>query len=565
MTLPALDIPSRELTRRGRPTLRLKKLRQWIHDLPTANTRKTVHLFVDQLNQFNQAAYTPNDRIQLLDTLRPVARQLLVTLARHLKQARIPLSRKNLDTYHDLHAVLDGMATGYKIIVSELARADSNKEHQQLLLREAIYHSIQYLGRRLLTCYMVYAIEPDNIWHELHQLYRYAESRGFHDQPVDDPAPDYSLPVSYTIDLVYKRALLLSLAEPYHLMPGEADDIHYLVSAWTLDCHLRPLTGQTLTGEFALDLESDQPPRFIGEEIQWLPHDGRIIDIHEVKQRLEAHLQQILKTAMHNLEEDRHSMVLRYQRDMLLRLSDAWRGALKRRTPRHSARTTIRMAMGLNASHHYINRRNDFTPEMDEFVIRYRDKEDIPSEVLATAYEEAMQKDSYHTTREYDANPWWQQNASPYGAALACTPESGCSNVKVGEVVAWCDSRACLHWQLGMVRWLKTRPGEGMELGIMSVANSAVPVAAKGLQGTGEGTGYFRGLLIPKQVSVQQRRSLIVPASVFDINSVLSINMKRRLFYVRLRKLLLSTHSFNQFEFEVQEQPPVDPGTLFIA
>jgi hypothetical protein len=104
-----------------------------------------------------------------------------------------------------------------------------------------------------------------------------------------------------------------------------------------------------------------------------------------------------------------------------------------------------------------------------------------------------------------------------------------------------------------------------MELGIMNIANSAVPIAAKGLRGTGEGTDYFRGLLIPKQISVHQRRSLIVPSSVFDIDSVLSINMKRRLFYVRLRKLLLSTHSFNQFEFEVMDQPPIDPATLYIA
>ena len=64
---------------------------------------------------------------------------------------------------------------------------------------------------------------------------------------------------------------------------------------------------------------------------------------------------------------------------------------------------------------------------------------------------------------------------------------------------------------------------------------------------------------------MQQRRSLIVPAAVFDIDSVVSINMKRRLFYVRLTKLLLSTHSFNQFEFEVMDRPPVDPATLFIA
>jgi hypothetical protein len=564
VTLPALDIPTQDLSRRSQALLKVKKLREWLHNLPTANTRKTVHLFVQQLEQLNHTPCSPIDRIELLDTLRPVARQLMVTLARHLKQASIPLSRKNLETYTDLHNLLEKMAAGYKIVVSEMALSDSEKEHQKLLLREAVYNSIQYLGRRLLTCYSVYAAEPENVWRELHQLYRFAESRGFQNLPVDDPVPDYALPVAYTVDLVYKRSLLLALGEPYHLMPGEADDIHYLVSAWTAYCDLQPLAGQSLTGEFVLDFESDHGPRFISEDIRWQPVDGRMIEFQGVKQRLDAHLQRILKSAMHSLEEDQHSMVLRYQRDMLLRLSDAWKGALKRKTSRQNVANSIRMAVGLNASHYHINQGNTFTPEMDEFVIKYRDEEDITQEVMATAYDTALRKDSYHT-HQYDTNPWWQQNTSPYGAALACTPETGCSRIKVGEVVAWCDQQQCLHWQIGVVRWLKTRPSESMELGIMNIANSAVPIAAKGLRGTGEGTDYFRGLLIPKQVSVHQRRSLIVPSSVFDIDSVLSINMKRRLFYVRLRKLLLSTHSFNQFEFEVMDQPPIDPATLYIA
>ena len=196
MTLPALDIPSQDLSRQGRTPMRVKKLREWLHTLPTGNTRKTVQLFVRQLEQLNQTVFPADDRMQLMDTLRPAARPLLVTLARHLKQASIPLSRKNLETYASLHALLEGMAAGYKIVVSELALVDQNKEHLRLLLREAIYHSIQYLGRRLLTCYTVYAVGPENVWFELHQLYRYAESQGFHYQPVDDPVPDYSLPIS---------------------------------------------------------------------------------------------------------------------------------------------------------------------------------------------------------------------------------------------------------------------------------------------------------------------------------------------------------------------------------
>ncbi len=565
MTLPVLNIPSQHLSHRPRPYLRVKKLKEWIENLPTANTPRTVSLFIEQLDNLNQANYSCADRIQLMDTLRPVARQLLVALAHQLKQAAIPLNRNNLETYENIQAILERMAAGYKIVVSELAPAKPGKEYEELLLCEAIYNSIQYLGRRLLTAYMVYAKEPEYIWRELHQLYRFAEQRGIHAHPVDDPVPDYNLPIDYTIDLVYKRCLLLSLAEPYHLMQGETDDIYYLVSAWTGVCNLSPMDDHNLIGEFALDLESDQPPRFVSEEIEWRPQDGRIIDISAVKQRLESRLQRILKNGMHELEEDHHSMVRRYQRDMLLRLADAWRGALRRQAPRRTTAARIRMAVGLNASHHYINQRNEFTPAMDEFVIKFRDKEDISPEIMATAFDAAMQKDRYHASKEYDTNPWWQQNASLTGTALACTPESGCANVKVGEVIACCDSdgEQCLHWKVGVIRWIKTRPAEGMELGIMNFANSAIGVAAKGLRGSGEGTGYFRSLLIPKQVSLHQRRSIIVPASIFDIGSVLSINIKRRLFYIRLNRLLLSTQSFNQFEFEVMDKAPVDPSTLF--
>jgi len=567
VTLPTLNIPTQDLSRRAKPYLRVKDIKEWIHNLPTANTRKAVHLFIELLEKLNHANYAFNDRIQLLDTLRPVARQLLVTLARHLKQAAIPLSQKNLETFQNIHDILESMAAGYKIVVSELALAKPGKEHEELLLREAIYNSIQYLGRRLLTSYMVYANEPENVWHELHQLYRYAEERGMQNEPVDDPVPDYSLPGSYTIDLVYKRCLLLSLSEPYHLMQGETDDIYYLVSAWTQVCQLYPLENHDLIGEFALDFESDQPPRFVSEEIHWQPTDGRIIDITAVKQRLESHLQRILKASMHSLEEDQHSMVLRYQRDMLLRLSDAWRGALRRKSQRETVGAKIRMAMGLNAAHHHINQRNEFTPEMDEFVIKYRDEEDLTPEVMATAFDTAMQKDRYHLSKDYDINPWWQQNASPNGSALACTPESGCSNVKVGEVIAYYNSGSgqSRHWNVGVIRWVKTRPGQSMELGIMNIANSAVPIAVKSLRGAGEGTGYFRGLLIPKQVSLHQRRSIIVPASVYDIDSIASVNMKRRLFYIKLTRLLLSTQSFNQFEFEVMDGPPIDPAGIFIA
>ena len=89
----------------------------------------------------------------------------------------------------------------------------------------------------------------------------------------------------------------------------------------------------------------------------------------------------------------------------------------------------------------------------------------------------------------------------------------------------------------------------------MNLSNGAVPVGTKAIKGLGTGTDYFRSLLIPKQVSLQQTRSLIVPAFLYDVGSVLVVNMKQKLLHVRLTRVLISTRSFTQFEFNVVPKP----------
>ena len=566
MPLPALNIPLLDQSRRPKPYLRVKQLRQWLQSLPTANTRKTIHLFIEQLNTLNQSNYPVHERIQLLDELRPIARQLLITLKQQLKRADIPLNQKNQDNYQNVQDILSQMATGYKIAVSMLAQAKSRKEHDDLVLREAIYLSIQYLSRKLLEAYLVYREEPEKIWLELNQLYLYAEHQDILHEPLDDPYPDFSLPVHYTIDLVYKRIILLSLSEPYHLMHNEAEDVYYLVSAWTSTCELLPATAIAPDDEYVIDLATDHAPRYASGETDWSAEEGRIIDIDEVKKRLDVHLQRMLTSILNSLDEDGHQMlVLRRQRDMLLRLADAWHGALKRQSARADVGADVRMATGLNAAHYYVSQEHEFTPAVDELKLKL-DAEEIEPTVYAIAYESAMQQDRFHLNKDYTINPWWQHNTSRMGSALACTAASGCSNVKVGEIVSYFSEQehSPVHWKIGVIRWLKIRPEVGLDMGIMNIADSAVPVASKAIKGPGLGTDYFRCLLIPKQVSLKQQRSVIVPTSIYDIDSVLSINMKRRLFYIKLTRLLLSTSSFAQFEFEVLETPPTD-SQIFIG
>ena len=562
MTLPVLNLPLLN-AKRPKPYLKPKKFRQWLMGLPAGNPHKSSRIILQQLRVINQSRYPYSERSQLLDTLRPTVRQLLLSLKHSLQQAQIPLSADNKLTEQLIQDLLSELAYGYKLITHDLMEKKSNKDNDKLLLRESIYLAIQYLARSIVESYLIYTSPQYDIWRELHQLYRYAEYENIQNEPVDDPYPDYALPIQYTIDLVYKRIVLLSLSAPYHLMQNEAEDIYYLVSAWTSVCEISELDKKHISEQYGVDFATDMSPRYVPYSLEWEPVDGRIIDITQVKERLNKHTTKILRSNMDSddfieEEETPRSLKERQQRDMLLRLTDAWNSILTRGTDREDRGAKLRMALGLNACHFYCSNKSAFTPEMDELRL-ISSNENKQSTVFANIYRDALHKDRLHEKSTYPISPWQQHNISHTGIAISC--DDSCKNmkVKVGEVVSYLfESKTGLHWKIGIVRWVHINKENNIDMGIMNLSHSAVPIAIKAVEGVGKGTDYFRSLLVPKQVSINQLRSVILPAMLYDIGSVLSVNMKTKLFYIKLSKLIISTGNVAMFEFDILDAAPVD-------
>jgi len=567
VTLPVLNLPLLN-SKRPKPYLKQKKFRLWLKTLPVANVKRTSQIILQQLKTLNQSRYPYSERSQLLDELRPTIRQLLLSLKQPLHRAQFPLSQENTVTADLIQSLLAEMAQGYKLITSELMEKKSRKENDKLLLRESIYLSVQYLARSIVESYLVYAAPQYDIWRELHQLYRYAEYENIQNELIDDPYPDYTLPIHYSIDLVYKRIVLLSLSAPYHLMQNEAEDIYYLVSAWTSVCDITELEKKHISNQYGVDFATDMSPRFIPENLEWEPVDGRIIDLSEVKARLNNHTTKILRSNVDNdnfiEEESPRSLKERQQRDMLLRLTDAWNSKLTRGQHREDRGAKLRMALGLNACHFYCSNKTAFTPQMDELRL-ISPAENKQTTVFANIYREALHKDRLHKKTTYPISPWQQHNISRTGIAISCDGSCEGMNIKVGEIVSYLfESKTGLHWKIGIIRWLHINTDNNLDMGIMNLSHSAVPIAVKAVDGLGKGTDYFRSLLVPKQVSIKQLRSVIVPAMLYDIGSVLSVNMKTKLFYIKLSKLIISTGNIAMFEFETLEKPPVDISEVII-
>lgn len=564
--LPRLNIPSINTAIKPKPYLRPKSFETWIKELPIGNSVVAAHQVLTQLRHLNSHHYPVKERLVLLHLLRPTLQALIVALKQPLRQTSLPLDEKHQYTADLIQELLAHMAIGYKLIAAELSLKDAQKFKplERLQLQEACYLAVVYLSLQLIEVYSLYAPPPPQLWMDINQLYQYADSHALHRDAVDEPYPDTPLPVQHSIDFAFKRIVLLALAEPYHLMEFEVEDMYRLIAPSASLCTIDAMGLTTSDGQYVIDLHADAGPRYITATSAWQPTDGREININAVKDQLEIHLQRILRANMQSPTLESTSLIERQYRDMLLRLADAWSGALQRRIERFSLEGKVQLTSGLNACHHFISGQVEFTPAMDELKLLTHRRSSKPADgqsIFATAYRDALQKDRRHGQQEYAINPWWQRDISPIGISLNCSKHDQHMYARVGELVGYRFMRKNANrWRLGVIRWLQVHPASTehsgqFHIGIMNLATGGIPIGVKGISGVGAGTDYFRGLFVPRQVALDQVRSLIVPALMYDVNSVLALNMKQRLFHVRLTRVRLSTRSFTQFDFEIVKAP----------
>jgi hypothetical protein len=563
MHLPVLDIPTLNLTQRPKPVLRPRKLGRWVAQLPIANPPDAARALLRQVHVINHSCYDAKDRMKLMTSLLPISHRLLQALVEDLKSEPVPLNDHAMAQVSLIESLLEELATGYKLIVSDLSLWEQEKARHSVTLQEALYFSVKWLAMRLLVTYAAYQPEPDGVWRELNQLYRFAEDCDITGATVDDTYDVESAAVTTSVDRLYKQVILLALAEPYNLMHNEVWKLNNLAANWAETVQFLTTDLLPLDNEYVVDLAGGDAPRLYPPNVGYVPQDGRVIDLSEARTLLNRMLENVLRSSQSDQHLDAPPLHLRQRRDMLLRLAKVWSNSSVRRSQRRRGGAAVQIVFGLNGCHYFASRRATFTPEMDELrmkTLEHAGSAQVSSaSVFAGAFREALQKDRRHSHNGYAVSPLTQRNISRDGMALSC-PADAASTVPahVGELVAYRqDAESDDRWRIGVIRWLKAAPEAGTDLGVMHLATTGVPIGVRALHGTGEGTDYFRGLLIPKQVSLQQVRSLIVPGSVYDVGTVVAVNMGNKLFHVRLARLLQSTPEFAQYEFKTIPSPPV--------
>jgi len=571
------------------------RLKDWLDALPLANPRKTGQELLTALRQTNRTPALANQRFHFLEQCRPLIADITDTLHKHYAAASIPLEDKHRATAELVHALYGEMAYGYKAILLATSSTPLNDTNRNMMTASALC-AMHHLARLLVDSYALYSPEPASLWLELHQIYRYADyedfsSRGF---PLEGQAGDVR-----SIAHTYHRIIMLALANPYHLMQGEAQLVFRELDKWAAHCRILPLgAGVSPSGQFYLDLDSDAPPSYApGSAKPLYPVDGRILDTSGILAAVEQRNKELLAAA--KSESGQLTLAGRKLRNMYKRLADAWGIRVERLSERRPRSTPLEIAIGISAAHHFASHGAEFAPESNEIELRHGkgrgkgqeltlfSESDAPwihedqASRLATgivqprtsqfATDPAKEKDVWvkiystqthfenkkdHSTPTFQSAACQLQDESRGGMAISCRKGHGV-RLLVGEVIAFKSEHAPNpdDWSIGVVRWLRTTTQEKLELGIGQLADDTLPVATRGVKGVGKDSEYFRSLLIPRMDPTQYPTTLITPAAVYDLDSVVLVNTGSDVFYAQLIKIMNATNSFSLFQFKIVDAP----------
>lgn len=569
-----LSLPPRTATPGGNIDLRPAEMDRWLKRLPLLNVPESAQLLTRQIFSLNRMALDDKTRLQLLESMRAPIRHVIQALQKTYIGLSLPLPGKARQTVGQARQLHTEMAFGYKLIAYNSTATTSLDRAQAGMAGMAIHRAIRYLTELLFRNYGLYSLPPKGVWHEIHQLYRYAEHLGIADAPLEDKLND-ALP-QVSIAHAYKQALLLDFSDPYHLPALVLARVYRYLDRWAGTAQLSSgVAAPKSNCQFLINLDRDRAGA-VNTEASPIAAEGRCRLLNTTELARVVHQQLMELQAGRQPEPDglEKDFFANLGHDMLLRLLGAWGTNPKRvftRSLRENRRTQV--SIGIDAINLAVNGER-FRPSTNE----------VGPQPRRTAL--SLENNPLDRARQPDAFPesaiWELSDESAGGYALA---KSGAhaGTVRVGELIASRPDSGDGRWEIGIVRWVRTSDadhvgasrdghgsGQGMdevdriekewsrprrelavEIGVQRLSPSAAAVAILPLEESGD--RYNLALALPEVHAMKQPATLITPRGFFKSGRILYLDNSYRTRPIKATKLVELSGAFERFQYSTVE------------
>ncbi|WP_367373936.1 molecular chaperone [Pseudomonas lini] len=543
-----------------------RDLKRWIANLPKANIGETARQLYQGLSELNQLLTPSDNRLQLLELLRPEVYYVCKHLERHFLHQAIVLDERSRKIANLCQALQSHLAIGYKQIVIHIAPRFS--KDRAPLLTQALQRAIHCLNGALIRATQLYCPAPENLWLELHQLYRIGCQFQLQNLGVRDELASQTQ--SLSIEQTYVVALLLGASRCNQLRQNQIARLAEVLEPWSQRIKLQPAKPDN--GLFAIAPDLDTGPsyrsKFLAEQQERLLG----IDPQPLVAAIEIHLQQPADKVLPLPVPAGLSL------DTLQHLHAAWGQAAERSFQRTVGHGTLTLCVGMSALHFYLGGQRSFNDILKKPGARpaqfsatdptgraedqWRHAFDAAPHGTADTllpYEEIeyphLQNDDSHEASDrqqhFPTHVLPVINHSPGGYCLAW-PGAVPAELQAGEMVGIEDA-AGQGWSIAVVRWIRQVRGGGTQMGIEQVAPCAEPCGLQLIRSGDEHSQYLRGLSLPAISAIDLPATLLTPRLPFQEGNKVLININGEEHPAELERQVASTNSFNQFAYRSLE------------
>lgn len=543
-----------------------RDLKRWIANLPKANIGETARQLYQGLSELNQLLTPSNNRLQLLELLRPEVYYVCKHLERHFLHQAIVLDERSRKIANLCQALQSHLAIGYKQIVIRIAPRFS--KDRAPLLTQALQRAIHCLNGALIRATELYCPVPENLWLELHQLYRIGCQFQLQNLSVRDELASQTQ--SLSIAQTYVVALLLGASRCNQLRQNQIARLAGVLEPWSQWIKLQPAKADN--GLFAIAPDLDTGPRYRSKFLAEQQESLLGIDPQPLVAAIETHLQQSADKA------SPLPVPTGLNLDTLQHLHAAWGQTAERSFQRTVGHGTLTLCVGMSALHFYLGDKRSFndilkkpgsrpaqfsaTDPTGRAKDQWRQAFDAAPHGTADTllpYEEIeyprFQNDDSHEASDRQQHfPTYVLpviNHSPGGYCLAW-PGAVPTELQAGEMVGIEDT-AGQGWSIAVVRWIRQVRGGGTQMGIEQVAPCAEPCGVQLMRSHDEHSQYLRGLLLPAISAIDLPATLLTPRLPFQEGNKVLINTNGEERRAGLERRVASTNSFNQFAYRLLE------------
>ncbi|RIJ07751.1 molecular chaperone [Pseudomonas sp. 91RF] len=539
-----------------------RDLKRWIAGLPKANIGETARQLYQGLGELNQLLTPSDNRLHLLELLRPEVYFVCQHLERHFLHQAIMLDERSRKISNLCQALQSHLAIGYKQIVLRIAPKYS--KDRAALLSEALQRAVHALKGQLVRATQLYSPAPEQLWFELHQLFRCAcDLQLQHRRVRDDLA---SLAGELSVEQTYIAALLLGSARCNQMRQNPIAQLAQVLEPWSAWLKLHP--GASGEGLFAISAEIDAGPRY-RSKFRSEQQPGLLgFNPQPLVNAIEAHL-------LHQDTSTPLPVPAGLTLDTLQHLHATWGEAAERSFQRTVGQGNLTVCVGMSALHFYLGGERTFSELLKHPGSRaanfsravVQGEKDSWSQAFDAApqskadeflpYEEIRYEPLADDEGDADSPPHYPTyalpviNHSPGGYCLAW-PKEVPAELQTGEMVGIQDTTN-QGWSIAVVRWIRQVRGAGTQMGIELVAPHAQPCGLQLVRTRDDHSHYLRGLLLPEISAIDLPATLLAPRLPFQEGNKVLINTQGEEHRAGLDRRVASTHSFNQFAYRSLE------------